>query len=390
MGPAEELFEGKPTGLPAPRTRRTALYKPGTGPEPEVKHVAGYGRFTGFCAAQGVRAEELAADPERLFRFLRAIGTELEDDSSLKAAAAIFTGNTIARLRADSRWTTYEGGSPAVGNSRKQFEVDRLLEALRWADDEAVQRFNAVLAAWAQEEPGESQALHLLPVPGPAGQPRYVRPPLPAVTYYSGDGEPVPYGRHWGDDGPDPDSYGIDSHPERFSGLHNVAFALIDHLAAAFDVEVDEDPVHAAELMMNARDVLQAVKVTPRRSRTAPLTFVLTAYPGVIVHAGVLHDFPFPVCGCDACDETAETTAERMELLVLTVAAGGYNERYPVGRHRWSEYALAAYDGSGSESGQGEPVTVAPDRLHEAEIRLREAGGAWLPWPLKDVSPAKS
>jgi len=79
-----------------------------------------------------------------------------------------------------------------------------------------------------------------------------------------------------------------------------------------------------------------------------------------------------------------------MELLVLTVAAGGYSERYPVGRRRWSEYALAAYDGSGSESGQGEPVTTAPDRLHGAELRLREAGGAWLPWPPKDVSPAKS
>jgi hypothetical protein len=62
---------------------------------------------------------------------------------------------------------------------------------------------------------------------------------------------------------------------------------------------------------------------------------VLTGYPGVMVHAGVLHDFPFPVCGCDACDETAETTADGMELLVLTVVAGGYSERYPVGSQRW-------------------------------------------------------
>ena len=110
---------------------------------------------------------------------------------------------------------------------------------------------------------------------------------------------------------------------------------------------------------------------------------MLTGYPGVVVHAGVLHDFPFPVCGCDACDETAETTADRMEMLVLTVAAGGYTERYPVGRKRWSEYALTAFDGSGSESGQGEPAPVAAARLHDAEIRLRDVDGAWSPWPLR-------
>ena len=102
-----------------------------------------------------------------------------------------------------------------------------------------------------------------------------------------------------------------------------------------------------------------------------------------MVHAGVLHDFPFPVCGCDACDETAETTADRLEMLVLSVAAGGYSERYPVGRKRWSEYALTAFDGSGSESGQGEPAPAAAARLQDAEVRLREVDGGWGPWPLR-------
>jgi hypothetical protein len=150
-----------------------------------------------------------------------------------------------------------------------------------------------------------------------------------------------------------------------------------------YDVEVHEDPALAAELLMDAPDVLHAVKVTPRRSVAAPLTFVLTGYPSVIVHAGVLHDFPFPVCGCDACDETVETTADRMELLVLTVAAGGYSERYPMGRRRWSEYALTAFDGSGAESGKGEPGPAAIDRLHDPAIRLREVAGGWSPWPLR-------
>ena len=39
--------------------------------------------------------------------------------------------------------------------------------------------------------------------------------------------------------------------------------------------------------------MLQAVKLTPLLPGAAPLTFVLTGYPGVALHAGVLHGFPF-------------------------------------------------------------------------------------------------
>lgn len=385
MGTAGEMFEGQPTGLPVPMPRGVALYRQEAGPPAVVRHVGGYVPFVDFCAGHGVRAEELAADPERLIWFLRASGAELESDSTLSAAAAIFAGNAIARLRPDARWTAYEGASATVGNREKQFDIDRLFEGLRGADDEAVRRLIAVLSDWAREEPDSSPAMRPVPVPPPAGAARYVRPDLPASTYYSAVGEPLRYGRRWGAGGPDPDSYGVDSHPERFAGLHDVARALINHLSAVYDVDVDEDPVHAGELLREARDVLQAVKVTPRSSSAAPLTFVLTGYPGVMVHAGVLHDFPFPVCGCDACDETVETTADRLERLVLAVAAGGYSERYPVGSRRWSEYAVTAVDGSGAESGRGEPGPVDPSRLHAAEIRLRDVPGGWSPWPLRRI-----
>jgi len=385
MGTAEDLFEGQPTGMPEPMPRGTALYREGSGPA-VVRHVEGYAPFVDFCAAQGIGAEELAADPGQLIWFLRTAGSQLADDSTLSAAAAVFAGNTIAALRPDAKWTAYEGAPSAVGNREKAFEVDRLLEGLRSADDDEVRGLIAVLSDWAREEPTDPHEPPSRP-PRPliraAGQPRYVRPDLPTTTYYSLDGEPIPYGRHWGADGPDPDSYSVDSHPERFAGLHVVVRALIDHLTAVHDVDVQEDPVHAGELLREREDVLDAVKVTPRGSGSAALTFVLTGYPGVMVHAGALHDFPFPVCGCDACDETVETTADRLELLVLSVAAGGYSERYPVGRKRWSEYALTAFDGSGSEGGQGEPPPASAVRLHDAEIRLRDVAGGWSPWPLR-------
>ena len=382
MGTAEDLFEGQPTGLPAPISRSSALYREGSGPA-VVRHLEGYGPFVDFCSAQGVPADELAADPERLIWFLRTVGSQLADDSTLRAAAAVFAGNTIARLRPDAHWTAYQGASPTVGNRGKAFEVNRLLEALRSADEDAVRGLIAVLSDWAQEVLDDSPPVQPLPVPPAPGQPRYVRPPLPAETYYSAQGEPIPYGRQWGADPPDPESYSVESHPERFAGLHVVARALIDHLAAVYDVDVQEDPAHAGELLREREGMVQAFKVTPRASGAAPLTFVLTGYPGVVVHAGVLHDFPFPVCGCDACDETAAPVADRLELLVLSVAAGGYSERYPVGSRRWSEYALTAFDGSGSESGQGEPPSASAERLHAVEVRLREVAGGWSPWPLR-------
>jgi hypothetical protein len=348
-----------------------------------VRHVGGYAAFIDFCTGHGVRAEELASSPERLISFLRAFSAEIENNSTARAAAAVFTGNTIARLRPDAHWTAYEGAAPLVGNRQQQFDVDRLLAALRSADDETVRGLLTVLSDWARDDADEPPALHPVPVAPAAGQPRYVRPDLPTTTYYSRDGDPIPYGRQWGEDGPDPDSYSVDSHPERFAGLHVVAHALIDHLVSAYDVDVEEDPAHAGDLLMEFKDVRQAIRVTPRQSGAAPLTFVLTGYPGVVVHAGALHDFPYPVCGCDACDETAETTAHRMELLVLSVAAGGYAERYPAGSRRWSHYELTAFDGSGPESGSGEPGPDSAARLHDAEIRLRELAGPWRPWPLR-------
>ena len=304
MGTTEDLFEGTPGGLPDAVARGRALYRQAEGPTAAVRHVGGYARFIEFCDRNGVRASELASDPERLIWFLRTHGSQLAGDGALSAAAAVFAGNTIAGLRPDARWTAYEGASPTVGNAVRQFEVDRLLGGLRSADDESVQGLVAMLADWAQEELDEAPAAQPIPVAPPAGQTRYVRPHLPTTVYYSPEGEPIPFGRQWGDDGPDPDSYSVDSHPERFAGLHAVARALIDHLRDVYDVDVDEDPVHAGEMLLDVKDVLESVKVTPRRSGAAPLTFVLTGYPGVAVHAGVLHDFPFPVCGCDACDET--------------------------------------------------------------------------------------
>ena len=385
MDPREDVFDGPATGLPAQMSRGRVMFERESGPAAQVRHLRGYGPFIGFCTSHGESADRLAAEPARLVRFLRAFAVEIERDGTLSTAAAVFVGNSIAGWRADAGWVAYEGGFPTVGNREQQFEVHRLLGGLRQADDAMVRGLVSVLENWAQEVVDDSPVRSPDPVPPAAGQARYVRPALPAVTYYTAQGEPILYGGRWGDEEPPKNSYSVDSHTERFAGLHVVARALIQYLSAVYDVDVDTDPGWAADLLGNVEDAVEAVRVTPRSTGTASLTLVFTEYPGVIVHAGMLHDFSFPSCGCDACDETAETEADRLEMLVLAVAAGGYSERYPLGSRQWIEYGLTAIDGQAAEGGRSDPGPVPDARLLDAETRLRDIVDGWHPWPLLET-----
>ena len=121
------------------------------------------------------------------------------------------------------------------------------------ADEAAVQgtywRAGNVGPGRARESPLPMQ---LVPGSPAARQSRYMRLLLPAVTYYSNDRNSAPYGQQWREGVPAPDSYGVDSHPERFAGLHSAALALLEHLAGDYDVEVHGDPVHARDLLLDA------------------------------------------------------------------------------------------------------------------------------------------
>lgn len=110
-------------------------------------------------------------------------------DPALKSAAAIVAGNAVAGLRPDSRWAIYEGGSPTVGNRKKQFDIDRLLDALVWRGrSSSAGDLLACGQRRPRKSPGESAADAPRPGSPAARQSRYMRPLLPAVTYYSNDG----------------------------------------------------------------------------------------------------------------------------------------------------------------------------------------------------------
>lgn len=194
---------------------------------------------------------------------------------------------------------------------------------------------------------------------------------------------PSPHGDRWGAEGHPQDAYEVVTHPERFAGLPPVAAALVEHLMSVHDVDAEADLSCVADRLWRPGDVVAVTRLTPHRPDAAPLTIVLTGFPGVVVHAGVLMDMPFPVCGCDACDETAESEAERLEQFVPAVAAGAFAEHYPVGSRRWYQSAWPAADGSGESSGGSEPATDSPDRLRQAEDRLAALPGGWRPWPVR-------
>lgn len=233
--------------------------------------------------------------------------------------------------------------------------------------------------------------------------PAYVRPPIPRQVFHDADGRPFEYGERWaGLEGPPEDAYSVDSHPERFAPVVDVADALVAHLVATYDVTVEtadlrgldtaahtaDEPAHPllAGIRHLAQPVERVVRLTPATDDAAPLTVVITGYPGVQVHVGVLHVDAFPVCGCDACDEPADFAAERLEDLVLGTAGGTISEsvsgsRYGLGE-TWVGFALTGRDGR-EEGGHGQEKLPA-ETVREARERLAALpDGRWSPWPAR-------
>lgn len=222
----------------------------------------------------------------------------------------------------------------------------------------------------------------------------YERPALPEQTWRDADGAPIDYGHRWGQGSPPDDSYSRTSNLERFAPLQTLADALIAWLAAEYDVDVEDGASVVAALEDTGAGVVRAVRVSPRSPLSAPLTFVFTGFPGVNVHAGVLHEAWAPTCGCDACDEDVEYLAQEMEGLVQAVVAGSFAEEVS---GRRVEYLISTPEGG--SGGVLEESDAPRERVAAAAERLRaleEAGGtrlarigardegsiaAWHPWP---------
>lgn len=90
----------------------------------------------------------------------------------------------------------------------------------------------------------------------------YVRPSVDAPVFRDADGRVIDYGNRWHGSPPE-DTYSVETHPERFAPLHAIADALIAHLRANYDVEIDEDAATARDLMRPSFHDVRAVRIRP-------------------------------------------------------------------------------------------------------------------------------
>jgi len=122
---------------------------------------------------------------------------------------------------------------------------------------------------------------------------------------------------------PDDEAYGRVTNPGRYQVVVDATRIMIDELVATYEVGsmAGVPTVDFPDFQGPAADV---VRLHP--SEGAPLAFMFTEFPGVVVRAGELCVEAFPVCGCDACDESPTDVIERMEELVSAVFEGRYAE----------------------------------------------------------------
>jgi uncharacterized protein DUF6226 len=185
-------------------------------------------------------------------------------------------------------------------------------------------------------------------------------------------------GSKWGLEGPPPEAYSRITNPERFEPLHHVALTHLERLQQQFDVqrvegyELDHDlpQVDLARL---------SVKLIPADSSAAPIAIAFTTFPAVIMRCGSLLVLPFPACGCDACDATAEGEIQRLNEVMDDVVEGRFREsiRIPLigdAEHEWELKSSTHRMGGGT-------------RLARSRARALVSGGRrtfeWAAWPLR-------
>ncbi|PPF16132.1 DUF6226 family protein [Rathayibacter sp. AY1A7] len=210
----------------------------------------------------------------------------------------------------------------------------------------------------------------------------YARPAVADRVFIGEDGRPIPYGTRWQGESPPDESYSVTSDLERFQPLHTVADALLEHLERTYDVTVEDDPALASRDEAEISWAARAVRVTPRSVDAAPLTIVWTVFPGVLLHAGTLHRFNYPVCGCDACDDEWTALADDLERTVFDVVAGRYEESIAAGK----DGIIVGYRiGSGSElgwsSGYSNDVGVHHRIGHDGQQLTAPFSRVWEAWP---------
>ena len=170
-------------------------------------------------------------------------------------------------------------------------------------------------------------------------------------------------GDKWGIEGPPEDAYSRVTNPERFQPLHAAATALLDRLEREFVVERLEWPFVDDELSGESL-ARPPIRLVPHDPQAAPIVVAFSDFPGLHLRFGFWRTEPFPDCGCDACDETADGEIKKMTRLVEAVVSGGFRESIrvpPLLGDGWRESEFRFNDGhDGFRRSRGPSRAPAP------------------------------
>lgn len=185
----------------------------------------------------------------------------------------------------------------------------------------------------------------------------------------------------WPPRAPPIEAYSRVTNPERFRPLHALALALLTRLSADYDVAMT-DTFALLPGMQSFEHARAPMTLTPVASDAAPIAVAFTTFPSLIVRYGRWLADPFPVCGCDACGETAAGEGERLERLIADVIAGRFREELTIpllGQARLC-WALgdAAYEGGSGESFRTMPRAEGRAMRGRGPTRVQ-----WRPWPAR-------
>lgn len=140
-----------------------------------------------------------------------------------------------------------------------------------------------------------------------------------------------PYNRamsahRWGAAGPPLEAYSRVTNPERFASLHDSAAGWLHRSESDFETERKEAYGLDPELEHDCNLSCPSVALLPCDVGAAPLIIAFSDSPGLRVRLGRWYVVALPTCGCDACDETAESETERLESLIDNMTAGRFRE----------------------------------------------------------------
>ena len=134
----------------------------------------------------------------------------------------------------------------------------------------------------------------------------------------------------WGAAGPPLEAYSRVTNPERFASLHDSATGLLHRLEREFKTERRGAYGLDPELEDDCNLSRPSVALLPCDVGAAPIIIAFSDFPGLRVRLGRWYVVAFPMCGCDVCDETAESETERLRSLIDNTTAGRFREAIQV------------------------------------------------------------